>query len=80
MGWVILEAGVVATLKRMRDSKSGLTLSLDTSVCRDNLLKLHQSLQGGRLLSGTRILDVGCGGGLLSEVRSVLCGCIRALR
>ncbi|XP_064198367.1 ubiquinone biosynthesis O-methyltransferase, mitochondrial isoform X2 [Anguilla rostrata] len=34
---------------------------------RDNLLNVHSSRQLGRPLSGIRILDVGCGGGLLTE-------------
>ncbi|KAL7842581.1 hypothetical protein SRHO_G00242700 [Serrasalmus rhombeus] len=34
---------------------------------RDNLLNVHSVQQMGRPLSGLRILDVGCGGGLLTE-------------
>ncbi|XP_048880179.1 ubiquinone biosynthesis O-methyltransferase, mitochondrial [Brienomyrus brachyistius] len=53
------ERGAFAALHSMN--------SLRVPFVRDNLLKIHQGLQGGRLLSGMRILDVGCGGGLLSE-------------
>ncbi|XP_023668823.1 ubiquinone biosynthesis O-methyltransferase, mitochondrial [Paramormyrops kingsleyae] len=53
------ERGAFAALHSMN--------SLRVPFVRDSLLKVHQGLQGGRLLSGTRILDVGCGGGLLSE-------------
>uniref|UniRef100_A0A3Q3E9A7 Coenzyme Q3 methyltransferase n=1 Tax=Labrus bergylta TaxID=56723 RepID=A0A3Q3E9A7_9LABR len=34
---------------------------------RDNLLSVHRALHPGKPLSGLRILDVGCGGGLLTE-------------
>lgn len=35
---------------------------------RDNLLKTVANHQPGKPLSGMKILDVGCGGGLLTEV------------
>ncbi|XP_072525007.1 ubiquinone biosynthesis O-methyltransferase, mitochondrial [Salminus brasiliensis] len=34
---------------------------------RDNLLNVHSVLQMGSPLSGLRVLDIGCGGGLLTE-------------
>ncbi|KAG7240637.1 hypothetical protein INR49_026692 [Caranx melampygus] len=34
---------------------------------RDNLLNVHRARHPGRPLAGLRILDVGCGGGLLTE-------------
>ena len=37
-------------------------------VFRDNLMSLHRECQPGRPLGGLKILDVGCGGGLLTEV------------
>ncbi len=37
----------------------------------DNLLNVHGVQQLGKPLAGLRILDVGCGGGVLSEVTSV---------
>lgn len=40
-------------------------------IFRDNLLNVHGVRQLGKPLTGLRILDVGCGGGLLSEVTSV---------
>lgn len=41
---------------------------------RDNLLNVHRSRHPGNPLSGLRILDVGCGGGLLTEV--IMCVCV----
>lgn len=35
---------------------------------RDNLLSVHRARHPGKPLAGLRVLDVGCGGGLLSEV------------
>lgn len=41
---------------------------------RDNLLNEHRLGHPGKPLAGLRILDVGCGGGLLTEVRvSLFC-------
>lgn len=40
---------------------------------RDNLLKTSASHHPGKPLSGMKILDVGCGGGLLTEVSALLC-------
>lgn len=37
-------------------------------ISSDNLLTVHGGGVMGRPLSGLRILDVGCGGGLLTEV------------
>uniref|UniRef100_A0A4W5MMR9 Ubiquinone biosynthesis O-methyltransferase, mitochondrial n=1 Tax=Hucho hucho TaxID=62062 RepID=A0A4W5MMR9_9TELE len=37
------------------------------AVVRDNLLNAHGGRQPGKPLAGLRILDVGCGGGLLTE-------------
>lgn len=36
---------------------------------RDNLLNVHRAHHPGKPLAGLRILDVGCGGGLLTEVK-----------
>ena len=35
---------------------------------RDNLLNVHRARHPGKPLGGLRLLDVGCGGGLLTEV------------
>lgn len=37
---------------------------------RDTVLNMGSAYQRGSPLSGVKILDVGCGGGLLSEVRN----------
>ncbi|KAJ8354057.1 hypothetical protein SKAU_G00216240 [Synaphobranchus kaupii] len=51
--------GEFAALHSMND--------LRVPFIRDNLLNVHGGQQWGRPLSGIRILDVGCGGGLLTE-------------
>ncbi|XP_062846293.1 ubiquinone biosynthesis O-methyltransferase, mitochondrial [Trichomycterus rosablanca] len=51
--------GEFAALHSMND--------LRVPFIRDNLLNVHGVRQGGRPLAGLRILDVGCGGGLLTE-------------
>ncbi|XP_077018587.1 ubiquinone biosynthesis O-methyltransferase, mitochondrial isoform X2 [Tamandua tetradactyla] len=53
------EQGVYAPLHSMND--------LRVPFIRDNLLKTVANHQAGRPLSGMKILDVGCGGGLLTE-------------
>lgn len=53
------EQGVYAPLHSMND--------LRVPFIRDNLLKTVANHQPGKPLSGMKILDVGCGGGLLSE-------------
>ncbi|XP_036395460.1 ubiquinone biosynthesis O-methyltransferase, mitochondrial [Megalops cyprinoides] len=53
------EHGEFAALHSMND--------LRVPFIRDNLLNVHGGRQWGRPLSGIRILDVGCGGGLLTE-------------
>ncbi|KAJ8411507.1 hypothetical protein AAFF_G00163150 [Aldrovandia affinis] len=53
------EQGEFAALHSMND--------LRVPFIRDNLLNVTGGRQWGRPLSGTRILDVGCGGGLLTE-------------
>lgn len=42
---------------------------------RDNLLKTVANHQPGKPLSGMKILDVGCGGGLLTEVSHLQLSC-----
>uniref|UniRef100_A0A669CLE7 Coenzyme Q3, methyltransferase n=1 Tax=Oreochromis niloticus TaxID=8128 RepID=A0A669CLE7_ORENI len=37
------------------------------SLHRDNLLNVHRARHPGKPLAGLKILDVGCGGGLLTE-------------
>ncbi|XP_055066426.2 ubiquinone biosynthesis O-methyltransferase, mitochondrial [Misgurnus anguillicaudatus] len=51
--------GEFAALHSMND--------LRVPFVRDNLLSIHGMQQEGKPLTGLRILDVGCGGGLLSE-------------
>uniref|UniRef100_A0A8C6RGM0 Ubiquinone biosynthesis O-methyltransferase, mitochondrial n=1 Tax=Nannospalax galili TaxID=1026970 RepID=A0A8C6RGM0_NANGA len=53
------EQGVFAPLHSMND--------LRVPFIRDNLLKTSANHQLGKPLSGMKILDVGCGGGLLTE-------------
>ncbi|CAK6446749.1 unnamed protein product [Pipistrellus nathusii] len=53
------EQGVYAPLHSMND--------LRVPFIRDNLLKTIANHQPGKPLSGLKILDVGCGGGLLTE-------------
>ncbi|XP_034031323.1 ubiquinone biosynthesis O-methyltransferase, mitochondrial [Thalassophryne amazonica] len=53
------EQGEFAALHTMND--------LRVPFVRDNLLSLHSSHRPGKPLTGLRILDVGCGGGLLTE-------------
>ncbi|XP_018612561.2 ubiquinone biosynthesis O-methyltransferase, mitochondrial [Scleropages formosus] len=53
------EQGEFSALHAMND--------LRVPFVRDNLLNVHGGRQAGRPLSGLRILDVGCGGGLLTE-------------
>ncbi|KAL4657455.1 ubiquinone biosynthesis O-methyltransferase, mitochondrial-like [Arapaima gigas] len=53
------EQGEFAALHAMND--------LRVPFIRDNLLNVHAGRQMGKPLSGIRILDVGCGGGLLTE-------------
>nr|XP_025718755.1 ubiquinone biosynthesis O-methyltransferase, mitochondrial isoform X1 [Callorhinus ursinus] len=53
------EQGVYAALHSMND--------LRVPFIRDNLLKTVAQHQPGKPLSGIKILDVGCGGGLLTE-------------
>ncbi|XP_062042514.1 ubiquinone biosynthesis O-methyltransferase, mitochondrial isoform X1 [Lepus europaeus] len=53
------EQGVYAPLHSMND--------LRVPFIRDNLLKAVDDHQPGKPLSGMKILDVGCGGGLLAE-------------
>ncbi|XP_057197232.1 ubiquinone biosynthesis O-methyltransferase, mitochondrial [Triplophysa rosa] len=51
--------GEFAALHSMND--------LRVPFIRDNLLNIHGVRHSGKLLTGLRILDVGCGGGVLSE-------------
>ena len=54
-------------------------LIFDPCNFRDNLLSIHGSQRPGSPLAGLRIMDVGCGGGLLSEVTNMLlllCVCV----
>ncbi|XP_049903630.1 ubiquinone biosynthesis O-methyltransferase, mitochondrial [Epinephelus moara] len=53
------EQGEFAALHAMND--------LRVPFIRDNLLNVHRTRHPGKPLGGLRILDVGCGGGLLSE-------------
>ncbi|KAM6185177.1 ubiquinone biosynthesis O-methyltransferase, mitochondrial [Rhynchocyon petersi] len=53
------EQGAFAALHSMND--------LRVPFIRDNLLKTVAAHQPGKPLSGMKILDIGCGGGLLSE-------------
>ncbi|XP_070768582.1 ubiquinone biosynthesis O-methyltransferase, mitochondrial [Enoplosus armatus] len=53
------EQGEFAALHAMND--------LRVPFIRDNLLSLHGVYHPGKPLAGLRILDVGCGGGLLTE-------------
>lgn len=53
------EQGEFAALHAMND--------LRVPFIRDNLLNVHRTHHRGKPLSGLKILDVGCGGGLLSE-------------
>ncbi|KAF7665977.1 hypothetical protein LDENG_00125690 [Lucifuga dentata] len=53
------EQGEFAALHAMND--------LRVPFIRDNLLNVHRGHQPGKPLTGLRILDVGCGGGLLTE-------------
>ncbi|XP_020490062.2 ubiquinone biosynthesis O-methyltransferase, mitochondrial [Labrus bergylta] len=53
------EQGEFGALHAMND--------LRVPFIRDNLLSVHRALHPGKPLSGLRILDVGCGGGLLTE-------------
>ncbi|XP_029958549.1 ubiquinone biosynthesis O-methyltransferase, mitochondrial isoform X2 [Salarias fasciatus] len=53
------ERGEFAALHAMND--------LRVPFVRDNLLNVHRACHPGKPLTGLRILDVGCGGGLLTE-------------
>uniref|UniRef100_A0A3P9JW48 Ubiquinone biosynthesis O-methyltransferase, mitochondrial n=1 Tax=Oryzias latipes TaxID=8090 RepID=A0A3P9JW48_ORYLA len=53
------EDGEFAALHAMND--------LRVPFVRDNLLTVHRARHPGKPLAGLRVLDVGCGGGLLSE-------------
>ncbi|XP_035527813.1 ubiquinone biosynthesis O-methyltransferase, mitochondrial [Morone saxatilis] len=53
------EQGEFAALHAMND--------LRVPFIRDNLLNVHNTRHPGKPLAGLRILDVGCGGGLLTE-------------
>ncbi|XP_061574193.1 ubiquinone biosynthesis O-methyltransferase, mitochondrial [Cololabis saira] len=53
------EQGEFAALHAMND--------LRVPFVRDNLLNVHRAHHPGKPLAGLRILDVGCGGGLLTE-------------
>ncbi|XP_044063036.1 ubiquinone biosynthesis O-methyltransferase, mitochondrial isoform X1 [Siniperca chuatsi] len=53
------EQGEFAALHAMND--------LRVPFIRDNLLSVHGAYHPGKPLAGLRILDVGCGGGLLTE-------------
>uniref|UniRef100_UPI003AB04CF8 ubiquinone biosynthesis O-methyltransferase, mitochondrial isoform X1 n=1 Tax=Centroberyx gerrardi TaxID=166262 RepID=UPI003AB04CF8 len=53
------ERGEFAALHSMND--------LRVPFIRDNLLNMHRGRQPGKPLAGLKILDVGCGGGLLTE-------------
>lgn len=53
------EQGEFAALHAMND--------LRVPFIRDNLLNVHRARHPGKPLTGLRILDVGCGGGLLTE-------------
>ncbi|XP_024124194.1 ubiquinone biosynthesis O-methyltransferase, mitochondrial isoform X1 [Oryzias melastigma] len=53
------EEGEFAALHAMND--------LRVPFVRDNLLSVHRARHPGKPLAGLRVLDVGCGGGLLSE-------------
>uniref|UniRef100_A0A3Q0R136 Ubiquinone biosynthesis O-methyltransferase, mitochondrial n=1 Tax=Amphilophus citrinellus TaxID=61819 RepID=A0A3Q0R136_AMPCI len=53
------EQGEFAALHAMND--------LRVPFIRDNLLNLHRARHPGKPLAGLKILDVGCGGGLLTE-------------
>ncbi|KAM6995382.1 ubiquinone biosynthesis O-methyltransferase, mitochondrial [Tautogolabrus adspersus] len=53
------EQGEFGALHAMND--------LRVPFIRDNLLSVHRARHPGKPLSGLRILDVGCGGGLLTE-------------
>uniref|UniRef100_A0A8C6V3U7 Ubiquinone biosynthesis O-methyltransferase, mitochondrial n=1 Tax=Neogobius melanostomus TaxID=47308 RepID=A0A8C6V3U7_9GOBI len=53
------EQGEFAALHAMND--------LRVPFIRDNLLNVHRGHQTGKPLAGLKILDVGCGGGLLTE-------------
>ncbi|KAI3360624.1 hypothetical protein L3Q82_002490 [Scortum barcoo] len=53
------EQGEFAALHAMND--------LRVPFIRDNLLSVHRGRHPGKPLAGLRILDVGCGGGLLTE-------------
>lgn len=53
------EQGEFAALHAMND--------LRVPFVRDNLLNVHRGRQTGKPLAGLKILDVGCGGGLLTE-------------
>ncbi|KAK5862741.1 hypothetical protein PBY51_018109 [Eleginops maclovinus] len=53
------ERGEFAALHSMND--------LRVPFIRDNLLNVHRQRHPGKPLAGLRILDVGCGGGLLTE-------------
>lgn len=53
------EHGEFAALHAMND--------LRVPFIRDNLLNVHRARHPGKPLAGLRILDVGCGGGLLTE-------------
>ncbi|XP_028281609.1 ubiquinone biosynthesis O-methyltransferase, mitochondrial [Parambassis ranga] len=53
------EQGEFAALHAMND--------LRVPFVRDNLLNVHRARHPGKPLAGLRVLDVGCGGGLLTE-------------
>lgn len=62
------EQGEFGALHAMND--------LRVPFIRDNLLNVHRGRQTGKPLAGLKILDVGCGGGLLTEPLGRLGACV----